>query len=92
MDQEFPIIQKEHPRVEVTITVMFALPTDNTYRLEWREVSTLANGRVGSDREWAGEFHVELKPPRRLEEAKMNKLGVWVTKMHWAPRVLPGGA
>jgi type IV secretory pathway TrbF-like protein len=91
MDREYVAI-KEQPKTERTVRVTSkgGIALDR-YRLEWIESTSLSNGRPGPQERMTGEFVVEIKPPRKTDEAEKLWYGLLVTKIYWGPQTAPEG-
>ena len=82
-----PAKRAETQVVEVEVQVV--LPTsDTTYELEWIETARSLSGQVqGEPLRWKGSFTLAINPPRDEKLARVNPLGIYVTRANWS-RVL----
>jgi type IV secretion system protein TrbF len=73
----------------VEVQVQVVLPTsDKTYELEWSETARSLSGQVqGEPLRWRGAFTLAINPPRDEKMARINPLGIYVTRANWS-RVL----
>jgi type IV secretion system protein VirB5 len=82
-----PAKRAETQVVEVEVQVV--LPTsDTTYELEWIETARSLSGQVqGEPLRWKGSFTLAINPPKDEKLARVNPLGIYVTRANWS-RVL----
>ena len=81
---EPPSRRAETQVVEVQIQVV--LPTgDKTYELEWIETARSLSGQVqGEPSRWKGAFTLAINPPKDERLARINPLGIYVTRANWS--------
>jgi type IV secretion system protein TrbF len=81
---EPPSRRSETQVVEVQVQV--ALPTsDKTYELEWIETARSLSGQVqGEPLRWRGAFTLAVNPPKDEKLARINPLGIYVTRANWS--------
>lgn len=84
---EPPSRRAETQAVEVQIQVV--LPTgEKTYELEWIETARSLSGQLqGEPLHWRGSFTLAINPPKDERLARINPLGIYVTRANWS-RVL----
>ena len=82
-----PAKRAETQVVEVEVQVV--LPTsDTTYELEWIETARSLSGQAqGEPLRWKGSFTLAINPPKDEKLARVNPLGIYVTRANWS-RVL----
>jgi type IV secretion system protein VirB5 len=70
----------------VEVEVQVALPTsEKTYELEWLEITRSLSGQVqGEPLRWKGAFTLAINPPRDEQLARINPLGIYVTRASWS--------
>lgn len=70
----------------VEVQVQVVLPTsDKTYELEWTETARSLSGQVqGEPLRWKGAFTLAINPPRDEQLARVNPLGIYVTRANWS--------
>jgi type IV secretion system protein VirB5 len=84
---EPPSRRAETQAVDVQIQVV--LPTgEKTYELEWIETARSLSGQLqGEPLHWRGSFTLAINPPKDERLARINPLGIYVTRANWS-RVL----
>jgi len=70
----------------VEVEVQVALPTsEKTYELEWLEITRSLSGQVrGEPLRWKGAFTLAINPPKDEQLARINPLGIYVTRASWS--------
>ena len=81
---EPPSRRAETQVVEVQVQVV--LPTsDKTYELEWIETARSLSGQLqGESLRWRGAFTLAINPPKDEKLARINPLGIYVTRANWS--------
>jgi type IV secretion system protein TrbF len=73
--------QKRARTVTVNVEVQAVLPTsDRTFEMEWAETTRDVYGSITQKARWKGAFTIATNPPTDEGVARVNPLGIYVTK------------
>ncbi len=84
--QNNPYERSKSKTVEVQVNAVVPV-TDDTWRIEWTEITRQRSGKVTGTVNWEGTFTVLLAPPTDAETILMNPLGIYVRQFAWTPRI-----
>lgn len=76
--------QKRASTETVSVEVRSVLPTsDRTFEVEWAETTRDLYGAVKAQDHWKAAFTIAVNPPQDERMARINPLGIYVTRASW---------
>lgn len=81
-----PYQRSQKETVEITVNAVVAV-SDETWQVEWTEVTKQLSGRVMDTKAWQGSFTVVIDPPVDDAQILVNPLGVYVRQFAWTTRI-----
>jgi type IV secretion system protein VirB5 len=78
-----PFARAKEQTVEVQVDSIVT-SSDRTYEVHWTEVVRDLGGEVRGSTHWTAAVTVESNPPKDEAQARVNPLGLYVTRISWA--------